>query len=112
MTTYRATSLTTLCLICLLETVRWATAGAQGTGVKYASERSPYPFVGATRVVVERFDPKDKDATSARFLMDKNEVTFSSFGEPRITAVLYNPVPVILKRLDTTDPSGKDRRVF
>ena len=58
------------------------------------------------------FDPTDKDAKSAMLQLDKNEVTFSAFGEARITAVSYKSFQVKLTRLKLVDPSGKDRRIF
>jgi hypothetical protein len=112
MTTYRVASLTAVCVICLVGTVWCGTTGGGGKNVRFASERSPYPFVGATRVVLDGFDPKDKDAKSAMLQLDKNEVTFSSFGDPRITAVFYKPFQVKLTRLNMADPSAKNRRIF
>jgi len=112
MTNCRAAALTALCLIFLVGTAWCGTKGGQGKKVKYTSERSPYPFVGATRVVIDGFDATDNDAKSATLQLDKNEMTFSSFGEARLTAVLYKPFQVKLTRLKLPDPSGKDRRIF
>ena len=112
MTKCRAASLTALCLIYLVGAAWCGTKGGQGKNVKYTSERSPYPFVGATRVMIDGFDPIDKDAKSAMLQLDKNEITFSSFGEARITAVSFKPFQVKLTRLKLADPSGKDRRIF
>jgi hypothetical protein len=88
------------------------TAYGQGKGAKFTSERSPYPFVGATRVVIDGFDPTDKDAKSASLVLDKNEVTLNAFGDPQITAVFYKPFQVKLTRLNMADPGGKDRLLF
>ena len=107
MTKYPATLLIVLCLIYLI-----GTASGQGKSAKYMSERSPYPFIGATRVAIEGFDASDKDANSATLQLDKNEVVFSSFGETRITAVFYKPFQVKLTRLTMADPSGKGRRIY
>jgi hypothetical protein len=99
--------------VCLMVGAAWCgTESGQVKGGKYASERSPYTFVGATRVVMDGFDPADKDAKSATLQLDQNEVNFSSFGEARITAVFYKPFAVKLTRLNLADPSGKDRRIF
>jgi hypothetical protein len=112
MTKYRKASLTAGCLVCLIGVGWCGTTRGQGKSAKYTSERSPYPFVGATRVVVDGFDPTDKDAKSATLYLDKNEVMFSSFGDSRLTAVFYKPFQVKLTRLNIVDPSGKDRRIF
>ena len=112
MTRNRAAFLSAVCLIFLLGAAWCDTTAEQGKSVKFASERSPYPFAGATRVVLDGFDPTDKDAKSAMLQLDKNEVTFSSFGEPRITAVFYKAFQVKLTRLKLADPAGKDRRIF
>ena len=112
MTKCRAASLTALCLIYLVGAAWCETEGGQPKKVKYASERSPYPFVGATRVMIDGFDANDNDAKSAMLQLDKNEMTFSAFGEARITAVLFKPFQVKLTRLKLADPSGKDRRIF
>jgi hypothetical protein len=112
MTKYGSVTLIAIGLICWTGTAFGPTLGAQAKGIKYASERSPYPFVGATRVAVEGFDPSDNDPMSAMLQMDKNEVTFSSYGEPRITTVFYKAVPVKLTRLDQADPTGMDRRIY
>jgi hypothetical protein len=109
---YRKASLAAVCLICLIGVGWCGTTHGQGKSVKYTSERSPYPFVGATRVVVDGFDPTDKDAKSATLYLDKNEVMYSSFGDQRLTAVFYKPFQVKLTRLNMADPSGKDRRIF
>jgi hypothetical protein len=79
---------------------------------RFASERTPFPFAGATRVTLEGFNPTEKDAKSVSLLLDKNEISYSSFGEPRLTTVFYKPFPIKLKRLEIADPSGKDRRIF
>ena len=110
MNTRRSISLT--CMIFLLGTAWCGTGHGQGKSTKWVSERNPFPFVGATRVVIDGFDSKDKNAASALLQLDKNEVIFSSFGESQITAVLYKPFQVQLTRLNMADPSGKDRRIF
>jgi hypothetical protein len=88
-----------------------ATAGAEKPG-KYVSERSQYPFLGATQVILSDFAPMGKETSTAKLLLDANELTFSAFGDVRITAVLYKPVEVKLTRVKADDPTGKDRRVF
>jgi hypothetical protein len=93
----------------------WCGFGAADEGAKagrYTSDRNANTFVGATRVVLDDFDPTDKEAKSATLQLDKNEVTFSSFGDPQITAVSYKSFPVKLTRLKIADPAGKDRRIF
>lgn len=112
MTKYRVGSLTAACAIFLVGAPWSGATGGEKKSVRYVSERSAYPFVGATRVALESFDPADKDAKSAMLQLDNNEVTFSAFGEPRITAVFYKFVEVKLTRLDMTDPTAKDRRIF
>jgi hypothetical protein len=79
---------------------------------KYASERSPHKFAGATRVVLDNFDPTDKDAKSASLQLDNNDVIFSEFGEPQVTAVFYKSFQVKLTRRKGADPEGKDRCMF
>src|SRR5260370_29708003 len=93
----------------------WCGFGAVDEGAKagrYTSDRNANTFVGATRVVLDDFDPTDKEAKSATLQLDKNEVAFSSFGDPQITAVSYKSFPVKLTRLKIADPAGKDRRIF
>ena len=79
---------------------------------KYASDRSPHKFAGATRVVLDNFDPLDKDSKSASLQLDNNDVIFSTFGEQRVTAVFYKPFQVKLMRLKGADPEGRDRCMF
>ena len=112
MTKCLAKALTAWGLICLVA-VAWGGPNAgQRKNVRFASERSPYPFFGASRVMVEDFDPTDKGATAAMLQLDKNEVLYSSFGEPRVTAVFYKPFQVKLTRLNIADPAGKGRHMF
>jgi hypothetical protein len=79
---------------------------------KYASERSPHRFAGATRVVLDKFDAMDKDAKSARLQLDNNDVSYSEFGEEQITVVFYKSFQVDLTRLNGADPDGRERRIF
>ena len=79
---------------------------------KYASERGQHKFAGATRVVLDNFDPMDKDSKSASLQLDNNDVIFSAFGEQRITAVFYKSFQIKLTRLKGADPEGKDRCIF
>lgn len=80
--------------------------------VRYASERSPHKFAGATRVVLDGFDPLDKNAKSARLQLDNNDVTFSEFGDQRITVAFYQSFQVSLTRRDGADPTLGNRIVF
>lgn len=80
--------------------------------VRYASERSPHSFAGATRVVLDCFDATDKNATTARLQLDNNEVSYSSFGDQRITVVYYASFPVKLTRLSEADPTFGNRCMF
>ena len=105
-------TLTAWGLMCLIGIAWGGAASGQQKNVRFASDRSPYPFLGATRVMIEEFDPAAKGATSAMLQLDKNEVTYSSFGEPRVTAVFYKPFQVKLTRLNITDPTGKGRHQF
>src|ERR1017187_4354664 len=73
---------------------------------KFASERSSHKFAGATRVVLDNFDPMDKDSKSASLQLDNNDVIFSDFGEQQITAVFYKSFEVKLTRLKGADPEG------
>ena len=52
----------------------------QGKTSRYASERSSHQFAGATRIVLENFDPLDREARSTFLQFDKNEVAFNRFG--------------------------------
>jgi hypothetical protein len=79
---------------------------------KYASERSPHKFAGATRVVLDNFDPLDKDSKSASLQLDNNDVSFTEFGEQQITAVFYKAFTVKLTRRKGAGPEGKDPCVF
>jgi hypothetical protein len=112
MTKSRAKSLTVLGLICLIGASWCEQTAGQGKNAKYISERNPHAFLGATRVAVEEFDSTDKGPSSALLQLDKNEVTFSPFGDSRITAVFYKPFPVKLTRLNIVDTTNKDRRLF
>jgi len=99
-------------LVLLAGTLCSETASTSGTAGRYASDRSPHKFAGATRVVLEGMDGIDKDTASAMLQLDKNEVTYSPFGDAQLTTVFYKPFPVELSRLKIADPSGKDRRIF
>lgn len=79
---------------------------------KYASERSPHTFAGATRVVLDNYDAMDKDAKSAWLQLDNNDVSFSEYGEQQVTVVFYKSFQVKLTRLNGADPDGRDRRIF
>jgi hypothetical protein len=79
---------------------------------KYASERSPHKFAGATRVVLDEFDPLDKDSKSALLQLDNNDVNFTEFGEQQITAVFYKPFQVKVTRRKGAGTEGKDPCVF
>ena len=85
---------------------------APGFPVRYASERSTHRFAGATRVVLDNFDPMDRGAKSALLQLDNNDVNFSTFGEPRITTVFYQPFPVKLTRFNGADTDGRDRCIY
>lgn len=80
--------------------------------VRYVSERSPHRFAGATRVVLDNFDPMDKETRSASLQLDNNDVTFSEFGEQQITTVYYQSFQIKLTRLKSRDPNGTDRRIY
>lgn len=80
--------------------------------VLYASERSPHKFAGATRVVLDDFHPLDNNAKSARLQLDNNDVTFSEFGDQRITVAFYQSFQVSLTRRDGADPTLGNRIVF
>lgn len=112
MSKYRTVTLIAASILCLCPAAPWQAVLGQEKGIKYASERSPFPFIGATMVALEGFDPKDKDPKSALLQLDKNQIFYSSFGEPRLTAVFYKPVPVTLTPLNIADPSGQNRRIF
>jgi hypothetical protein len=85
---------------------------APNHSVRYASERSPHRFAGATRVVLDYFDPMDKDAKSASLQLDNNDVSFSPFGEPRVTTAFYKAFQIKLTRLNGADLEGKDRCIY
>jgi len=85
---------------------------APNHSVRYASERSPHKCAGATRVVLENFDPLDKNAKSALLQLDNNDVVFSKFGEQRVTTVFFQPFPVILTRLNIADSESKEPSIF
>src|ERR1043165_3710027 len=80
--------------------------------VRYTSERSPHKFAGATRVVLDQFDRMDKAAKSALLQLDKNAVSFTAFGEQRVTTVFYQSFQVKLTRLNEADPDGRDRCII
>jgi hypothetical protein len=100
----------------LIATVAVIGVAQQGTSAgkpgRYASERSSHQFVGATRVVLENFDPLDKEGRSTSLQFDKNEVAFNRFGERRITMIFFKPIEVKLVPLDIPDPLGKERRIY
>ena len=109
---YRAAVLIAVCILGTPGLASFGTTQSKGREFKFSSERSPYPFAGATRVVLEGFDPEGKEAKTAMLQLDKNAVAYSAFGEPMLTAVFYKPFPVTLSPLSIADPSGQNRRVF
>jgi hypothetical protein len=79
---------------------------------KYTSERSLHKFAGATRIVLDNFDPMDKQAKSVSLQLDNNEVSFSEFGEQRVTAVFYQAVEAKITLIHEADSKGKHGRIY
>jgi hypothetical protein len=89
-----------------------ALPGGDGEGGRFASERDPARFAGATKITLTGFDASGTDVQKANLQLDKNEVAFSAFGDPEVTAVFYKPFPVEISRLKTADPLNKNRRLY
>src|SRR5437773_1293416 len=81
-----------------------ALPGGDGEGGRYASDRTPTRFAGATKITLTGFDASGKDVQKANLQLDKNEVAFSAFGDFEITTVFYKPFPVEISRLKMADP--------
>jgi hypothetical protein len=62
--------------------------------------------------VLDQFDRMDKAAKAASLQLDKNDVSFSAFGEQRVTTGFYQAFQVKLARLDEADPDGMDACIF
>src|SRR5215213_8963287 len=104
-------SRTGLVLLIILAGTAGSDAGDHKPG-KYASERSLHKFAGATRIVLDNFDPMDSHAKSVSLQMDNNEVSFSALGEQRVTAVFYQAIQAQLTLLNEADPNGKHGRIY
>jgi hypothetical protein len=89
-----------------------AILGGEGDSTKFTSERRQHKFLGATRVVLDKFNRMDKEGKTATLQLDGNELVFSSFGDSRVTLVFYKPFDVKLTRLNTADPTGQGRRIY
>lgn len=96
----------------LLLSIAWSAEATGGDKAsKFASERSQHRFLGATQVVLAHFNPSAKEMKTT-LQLDRNDVSFSPFGDPQLTVVLYKPFEVKVTRLDMADPMGKNRSIF